>query len=139
MMTLEITQVIAGLVDAWNAHDVDGVVSHYTPDYEGTDVSQAAPQRGLDGVRQTVERYFQAFPDLQFSKVQTIVEGNRVALFWQSTGTHRGGLMNIPGTGRVVSVYGVSLLTMQGVKVKSALYVWDVAGLLRGIGLLPEL
>lgn len=139
MMTLEITQVIAGLVDAWNAHDVEGVVSYYMPDYEGTDVSQAAPQRGLAGIRQMVERYYEAFPDLQFSKVQTVIEGNRAALFWQSTGTHRGGLMNIPGTGRVVSVHGVSLLTMEGAKVKSAHYVWDVAGLLRGIGLLPEL
>jgi hypothetical protein len=31
------------------------------------------------------------------------------------------------------------VLTLEDGKIKKALYIWDVAGILRGIGLLPEL
>jgi hypothetical protein len=36
-------------------------------------------------------------------------------------------------------VRGVSVLMIEDSKVKNATYIWDVAGLLRNIGLLPEL
>ncbi len=135
----EIPQLITGLMDAWNSHNVEQVTKFYTQDYEGVDVSQAGPQIGIEGLRQSVTLYLSAFPDLQFTTVQTTVQGNQISLAWRSLGTHLGTLMNIPPTGRVVSVYGVSLLTLEHHKVHRALYVWDVAGLLRSIGLLPEL
>ena len=54
-------------------------------------------------------------------------------------GTHLGTLMNIPASGRSVSVRGVSVFTLAAGQVSRATYIWDVAGLLRTIGLLPEL
>jgi predicted ester cyclase len=58
---------------------------------------------------------------------------------WTARGTHRGSVMNIPPTGRAINVRGVSVLTIENAQVKNAIYIWDVAGLLRNIGLLPEL
>jgi steroid delta-isomerase-like uncharacterized protein len=135
----EIDRLVAELTDAWNTNDVERVTAFYAPDYEGIDVGQALPQRGPDGVRQTLSGYMRAFPDLRFTVEETIVQENRVALIWTARGTHKGTLMNIPPTGRTVAVRGVSLLTLQDARVVRALYVWDVAGLLRFIGLLPEL
>ena len=83
--------------------------------------------------------YLTAFPDLQFTNEVPIVEGNRAATSWVANGTHLGRLMNIPPTGRQVRVRGVSLLTIENDQVQRATYIWDVAGLLRDIGLLPEL
>jgi hypothetical protein len=40
---------------------------------------------------------------------------------------------------RNVAVRGTSVLTVENEKVTRGLYVWDVAGPLRSIGLLPEL
>jgi hypothetical protein len=48
-------------------------------------------------------------------------------------------LMNIPPTGKKIAARGVTVLTVEDGLVKRALYFWDVAGLLRDIGLLPEL
>jgi predicted ester cyclase len=70
---------------------------------------------------------------------EMVVQGNRVAVVWKARGTHQGTLMNIPATGRPVAVRGVTLLTVAEGKVSRALYLWDVAGLLRDLGLLPEL
>jgi hypothetical protein len=47
--------------------------------------------------------------------------------------------MRIPPTGRSIAVRGTSVLTVESGKIIRGLYVWDVAGLLRSIGLLPEL
>jgi hypothetical protein len=47
--------------------------------------------------------------------------------------------MNIPPTGRSVEIRGVSMLTIKDNQVQRGLYIWDVAGLLRALGLLPEL
>lgn len=131
--------LVRELLQAWNAHDIDRAVTYYSADYEGVDVAQAAPQRGPEGIRDMLSLYMRAFPDLHFTEEATIVQGEQVAMFWTAQGTHQGALMNIPPTGRSIQVRGVSLLTLSDGKVARALYIWDVAGLLRGIGLLPEL
>jgi steroid delta-isomerase-like uncharacterized protein len=135
----QIAQLVTALVDAWNTHDIERVAEFYAQDYEGVDVGQAMPQHGPGGIRQMLAWYWGAFPDLHFTADETIVQGQRVALVWTARGSHQGRLMNIPPTGRRVEVRGVSLLTMNSNKVTRARYIWDVAGLLRSIGLLPEL
>jgi steroid delta-isomerase-like uncharacterized protein len=132
-------QMVKNLVEAWNAHDLERTVEFYASDFEGTDVAQATPQRGPDGIRQTMSRYFQAFPDLYFEVETLIVQAEHAVLAWTAYGTHEGKLMNIPPTGRSVQIKGVSLLIISDGKIRQASYVWDVAGLLRHLGLLPEL
>lgn len=131
--------LVAGLMEAWNSHDAERVTRFYTSDYKGEDVAQATPQRGPEGMREMMARYWNAFPDLHFTTQEVVVQGNRVALVWTARGTHRGRLMNIPPTGRRIQVQGASLLTVESGRIKRAFYIWDVAGLLREIGLLPEL
>ena len=129
----------AQLIDAWNSHDMERVARLYAPEYRGVDVGQSAQQQGTQGILQMLSRYWSAFPDLTFTPEETIVHGNRVVLVWTARATHLGRLMNIPPTNRCVAFRGVSLLTVEGGKVWEAAYIWDVAGLLRSIGLLPEL
>ncbi len=133
------TRLAADLFAAWNAHDPNRVAEFYAPDYEGTDVSQAGPQRGRQGIRQAVESYLRAFPDLQIKVEQTIWQDDQIAVAWTARGTHQGPIMNIPPTGRAAMIQGVSMFTLAGGQIVRALNVWDVAGLLRSIGLLPEL
>jgi steroid delta-isomerase-like uncharacterized protein len=124
---------------AWNAHDVERVAALYAPDCESIDVAEPAPQHGREEVRASVARYLSAFPDLLFTQEEAVVDGNRVAVVWMATGTHQGSLMHIPPTGRKVTVRGTSFLTVVDGMVSRDLSVWDVAGLLRAIGLLPDL
>jgi steroid delta-isomerase-like uncharacterized protein len=131
--------VVEEMLAAWNAHDVDRVLGFYTPDYEGQDVGEPGAQRGLPDVRASVDHYLRAFPDLHVTCEETIVEGDRLVVHWRAHGSHRGMLLHIPPTGREVTVRGVSLLTMRGDKLQRGVHVWDVAGLLRAVGLLPDL
>lgn len=138
-VTERIGRFVRELVEAWNSHDAGRVRDFYAPEYEGTDVGQATPYRGPQGAARHMMSYLGAFSDLCFTQDEIVVQGDRVALFWTAYGTHEGKLMNIPPTHRKIAVRGASLLTVENEKISHGLYVWDVAGLLRSIGLLPDL
>ena len=137
------TDTIPGLVQdmtaAWNAHDSERLLAFYSPEYEGSDVCEAAPQLGLEAARRSIEGYLRAFPGSYVTVEDTLVQDDRLVVVWRAHGKHQGTVMNIPATGREVEVCGVSVLTTRDGKIVRARQVWDVAALLRGIGLLPEL
>jgi steroid delta-isomerase-like uncharacterized protein len=137
-MSDDLARLVMNLLDAWNSHDLRRVATFYAPDYEGIDVGQAQPQRGSRERVRVLAAYMRAFPDLYFTG-EPLVEGNRAVLVWTMRGTHRGTLMRIPPTGRCVEVRGVSVLTIEHGLVTRGLTIWDTAGLLRSLGLLPDL
>ncbi len=134
-----IEHLVQELMQSWNDHDVDRAAALYTPDYHGVDVADANPLRGPEGVRQSMSRYLDAFPDLHFIGIDIVTQDTRVAVHWMAHGTHRGALLNIPATGRKFSVSGTSFFAVGDGKLRQGTCVWDVAGLLRAIGLLPRL
>lgn len=138
-MSQSVNEFVNDLFAAWNSHDVSQAEKFYAENYVGIDVAQATPQQGRDGVRTFFTRYLNAIPDFFFTVEDIVADGNRVAVAWNVRGTHHGALMNIPPTGRPISSRGVSLLSIQDSQVQRATYIWDLAGLLRNIGLLPEL
>jgi steroid delta-isomerase-like uncharacterized protein len=135
----KISQFLTELIEAWNSRDVERIVAFYALDYEGVDVAQASPQHGVQGIRQTVSYYLTAFPDLHFTGEDIIHQADRIALLWTARGTHQGPFMKIPPSQCSITVRGVSMLTLKDNKILRSNYIWDVAGFLRSIGLLPEL
>ncbi len=138
LMEQNLNDLAHQLLQAWNAHNIEGIVELFSTDYEGIDVGEATPQHGPAEVGKSYERYLKAFPDLRVTG-ETVMEGNRVGLFWQACGTHKGSILNIPPTGRTIEIRGTTFLTFKNGKFVNGLNVWDMAGLLRGMGLLPEL
>ena len=123
----------------WNRHDLQRVVALYAVDYEGVDIGCGSIQRGPEAAGECLAGYWQAFPDLRIGADDTVVQGDRVAVAWRARGTHRGTFMSIPATGRRVTLRGVSLLILDAGKLRRATHVWDVAGFLRAVRLLPDL
>jgi steroid delta-isomerase-like uncharacterized protein len=85
------------------------------------------------------EAYYRAFPDLHLTLTDVLTDEDRVAMFWIAHGTHQGSIMNIPASGRAISAQGVNHLKLRAGLVCETTTIWDVAGMLRGIGLLPDL
>jgi steroid delta-isomerase-like uncharacterized protein len=127
------------LVEAWNDHDIDRVAALYAPDYEGTDIASSAGQHGREAVAALFQRFWQGFPDLRITVRETVTQGELVALHWTARGTHSGSMLHIPATGREVEVQGMLFLEIRDGQAVRGSSVWDMAGLLRALGLLPDL
>ncbi len=138
-MSEQITALIHQLLEAWNSHDPARVGAWYTENCYGLDVAVAQPQIGRKGVEQMFAAYYVAFPDLEITPDEIIVDGDRASVFWTARATHQGSILNIPASGRRVTARGVNRLVWQDGKVCETLTIWDVAGMLRGMGLLPDL
>jgi steroid delta-isomerase-like uncharacterized protein len=138
-MAEEHASFVEQLIDAWNSHDPAHVATFYAPDYHGEDIGQEAPFQGPADVEAYFARFYCAFPDVQITLDSVVTQADHYAVAWTVSGTHLGKLMNIPPTGRPVAVRGISLLTVVEDKVTAGATVWDMAGLLRAIGLLPKL
>jgi len=138
-MTPDLATYADTINQAWNSHDMERVLTFYSPDYVGSDVGHADLLRGHASLRAILEMYWRAFPDLRLAVTSTVVQDSRVAVVWVAEGTHQGPIMNIPPTGRKVEVRGVSVIDVKDGLIVRGQYIWDLAGMLRNMGLLPEL
>ncbi len=138
-MDLESDRLLNGLFEAINSHNTDNVAIWLSPGYEGHDVAEPGPIVGPDAACSTFEKYFRAFPDLNIAPKQVVAGKDCVAVYWTAEATHGGSWMRIPATGRRVSFDGVWIIQLKQGQIERWRCMWDLAGLLRKLGLLPEL
>jgi steroid delta-isomerase-like uncharacterized protein len=98
-------------IAAWNRRDIDAIVAHVADDVICRDVALEMPLLGRAALREGVEEYIAAFPDLHIEITSSTVEGPRLAQEWTSTGTHCGDFMGIAATGRWTRAYGATVTT----------------------------
>jgi steroid delta-isomerase-like uncharacterized protein len=125
------------IFDMFNTHDPHAAAAHFAEDAELRDVAVAQPAIGPVEIAAVYARQIAAIPDSHVRVDRIVAESDTVAVEWTLSGTHRGRLMGIPATGKPVSFKGISLLRFRQNMVIADTRVWDLAGLLRQIGLLP--
>jgi steroid delta-isomerase-like uncharacterized protein len=80
---------------------------------------------------------FAAFPDLRWTPQEMIAEQDRVMTFSTWTGTHRGQFMEIPATGRTVTVEAWTIDRFRDGQLAESRIIMDVVGLLIQLGVIP--
>jgi predicted ester cyclase len=80
---------------------------------------------------------FEAFPGSQLTIEEEIAEGDRLALRFVQTGTHRGPFMGLPATGREFAMTGQTLLHFRDGRVVERWSSADLLGLLVQLGAVP--
>jgi steroid delta-isomerase-like uncharacterized protein len=110
-MTVERLQSFA---DAWNRHDIDGLMAFMTDDcvFEANAGSRVngTPYNGRAEVRAGFMKAWQDYPDAKWSHARHFVDGNRGASEWVFTGTERNGAQ--------VEVTGCDLFVFRGEKIQ---------------------
>ena len=81
--------------------------------------------------------FFAGFPDARHHIDDVFATEERVAVRFVISGTHSGNFFGIPPTGKSMSVAAHVLMEVADGKVKKLVGVFDEAGLLRQIGVLP--
>lgn len=124
------------ILKAWNGAWGDGDLTAFeqllAPGYVRRSKTGSEDYASL---RKTIEAMHAAFPDSRTEILEIIEEGPKAAVHWQTTGTHTGEFMDVPATGRSVTVTGASFLTFDGDKLAEEWVVWDPRELLSALGI----
>lgn len=127
------------LITAWNSREPQRILAFYHEDYRGYEASEAEELYGPESVAQMLDKFFHAFPDLKITPIEWAVDNGKVSVHWEACGTHRGRILNIPPTGKRITVTGASFLKLEKGRIIYGRHLWDMAAMLRAMGLLPAL
>ncbi len=89
---------------------------------------------GAEGVKQIVDAFRAAFPDLQITIEELVAEGDKVCARSTMRGTHRGVLFGVAPTGKAVAMAGLTMVTIVDGRLIESYVRNDVAGLISQIG-----
>ncbi len=125
--------------EAWNAGKLDVLSELVASGAAIHDPGTPGIDSGPEGMKQLILTYRDAFPDTHFTIESQVAEGDLVLTRWRAHGTHKGTLMGVPPTNRVVDVVGMSLTRYANGKSVEAWTNWDTLGLMQQIGAIPAM
>lgn len=92
---------------------------------------------GLEGLKDILRAMRAGFPDLVFSTLEQISEGDKVASRFEWTGTHKGTFLGIPPTGKAVRVWGIVIDRLVEGRIKETRIIMDTMGMMMQLGVMP--
>jgi len=92
--------------------------------------------RGLKDYKQSSESY-NALPDFHFTIDDMVAEGDKVAVRFTLTGTHKGEIMGIPPTNKKLTMWGIIIYRVVGGKFVEGWERADTLGLMQQLGVVP--
>jgi steroid delta-isomerase-like uncharacterized protein len=125
--------------EAWNAHDLDAIMSMHAPDMVFENHTAGESAQG-DQVREHIASIFETWPDIRFETRRLYVRDGVVTQEWTATATHshtmrRGDLVAEP-TGKRVRWRGVDVIPFEAGLVKRKDVYSDSVSILRQVDLL---
>lgn len=133
------TAVVRRLFDALNDHDLDRAASQLDRSYRGVDATRSALTVGREAAEREMQAGLTAFPTLTLSVERCVADPPEVSVFWCMDAVHEGAFLDIPPTHKSVAVSGMGLFTIRDGRIVRGVHLWDLAGFLRAVELLPDL
>ena len=122
------------LDELWNRSNFGLVDQLLASDYDG---HSSTVIRGPEGAIEFVPRLRNALPDFQFSILDQIAEGDKVATRWTIRGTHEGEFQGIPPSGKQIEMTGITIFRIANDKLIDGWTNEDVLGMLQQLGAVP--
>ena len=132
-----VVQLANNCMKALDNRDLDAAVTAYQPNalFHGW----AAENLDVNGYKQAMSGLLAAFPDSHFKVYDVLVDGNKVAIRHQFSGTHTGApFQGIPASNRKVQVDGVATFDIKDGKAQEAWLNADFLGMLKQLGAIPS-
>jgi steroid delta-isomerase-like uncharacterized protein len=125
--------------DAWNAHDLDRIMSMHAPDMVFENHTAGERAEG-EAAREHIGSIFETWPDITFSTRRLYVRDGLVVQEWTAEATHanemrRGDLVAGP-TGKKVTWDGLDVIPFEDGLVRRKDVYSDSVSILRQLGLL---
>jgi steroid delta-isomerase-like uncharacterized protein len=125
--------------EAWNAHDLDAIMSLHAPDMVFENHTAGETAQGED-VRAHIARIFESWPDIHFTTRRLYVREDLVTQEWTASATHvttmRRGDMTAEPTGKRIEWRGMDVIPFEDGLIKRKDVYSDSVSILRQVGLL---
>jgi steroid delta-isomerase-like uncharacterized protein len=129
------------LYDLWNERKFDDMLRFAADDVEAVQVPFNATFRGVEGYRQFLTGWLEAFPDARVRITRVIADDESVVVEFTGVGTHTGALVGPAGsiapTGRRTELALVDVIEMRAGRIQRARSYFDSATMFRQLGALP--
>lgn len=123
--------------EVWSRGRLDVLDELLAPSYVNHTPSTPNPPPGPSGLKPIVAAFRTAFPDLRFTILDVVTEGERVAVRVRMEGTQDGPLFGIPPSHRRVSVDQINIELFREGRIVEHWRVTDELGLMRQLGVVP--
>ena len=120
-------------VAAWNSHNPDKMLPLFTDDIVYEDVAFGEVSHGSAELRKFAASEFEGVPDLELKLLRADIHGSHGTIEWMFSGTDK----DVFKTGKKFSVRGVSVIDMRDGTISRNLDFYDVATIMRQVGVLP--
>jgi steroid delta-isomerase-like uncharacterized protein len=120
-------------IAAWNSHNPDQMLPVFTDDVFYEDVAFGEVSHGSAELRKFAASEFEGIPDLALKLDRANIHKGHGTIEWTFSGTDKG----VYKTGKKFSVRGVSVIDMRDGKISRNLDFYDVATIMRQVGVLP--
>lgn len=123
-------------VSNFSADTLETYLELYHPDAELHFLPAGLPP-GREGAQLFYQAFLQAFPDARIVINDLMSEGEKLACRFTVEGTHRGEFMGVPGTGKRVSIAGITILRFEAGQCVERWSEANFLGLLQQLGAVP--
>jgi steroid delta-isomerase-like uncharacterized protein len=94
--------------------------------------------RGLKECKQMFSELYDVFPDLHFALDDEIVKGDKVAIRWTATGTHKGTFMGVPPTNKKITTWVLEIDRFVNGKLAEYWARFDTLDFMQQLGVIPR-
>lgn len=123
--------------EVWNMRKLEVAGELISPSHAVQLLDNADPGIGPEAYVRNVILYVRAFPDLKFTLLDLIVENDKVVVFYNLTGTHKGEFRGIAPTGKKISVDGITINQLANQKVMDSYVSLDMWSIMQQLGAVP--
>jgi steroid delta-isomerase-like uncharacterized protein len=120
-------------IAGWNSHNPDKILALFTDDIFYEDVAFGEISHGQAEVRKFFLSELEGVPDLELKLMRADIHDGHGTIEWTFSGTDK----DVFKTGKKFSVRGVSVIDMRDGKIFRNVDYYDVATIMRQVGVLP--
>lgn len=106
-------------------------------EYHGPPSLSPKEVTGPDDIREYVEVYQSAFPDLHYTVEESSRVDDEVHVRWSATGTHQSDLFDMESTGETFTVEGIDRFTLEDGLITEVRAQWDTLKMVQELGIVP--
>jgi len=135
------SELLERYVELYNAGDLDAVMDLYAED--AVQIMPEGTFEGRDAIRERLARDLVACPDIDWTVLSFVEQGDTFADEWSFVATHTGPFQlpdgtEFPATGRRVELRGMELVEVRDGKIVVDNLYYDNMAVLAQLGLVPE-